>query len=136
MLCEYRCNKYIARKVTMITKYLHRSIHKTFFVSFFLLYFHTKISTESNYVQPTINTMNFQKRIVYFLLGHNGCGYTFVCNGSQRPCGHPQISFIWTEWDVFPSHVSAMLLCSWWCLLLRGFRRSFSTSLRSFFLCA
>lgn len=57
----------------MITKYLHRSIHKTFF---FLLYFHTKISTESNYVQPTINTMHFQKRTVYFLLGHNGCGYT------------------------------------------------------------
>lgn len=43
---------------------------------FFLLYFHTKISTESNYVQPTINTMHFQKRTVYFLLGHDGCGYT------------------------------------------------------------
>lgn len=32
---------------------------------FFLLYFHTKISTESNYVQPTINTMHFQKNVLF-----------------------------------------------------------------------
>lgn len=122
----------------MITKYLHRSIHKTFF----LLYFHTKISTESNYVQPTINTMHFQKRIVYFLLGHNGCRYTLniLCVMAVRDFevllkSGREIS-VWMEWDVFPSHVSAMLLCSWWCLLFRGFRKSFCISLRSFFLCA